>query len=181
MAKSAHDLVVAIGELVHAVSDLFAAKSIEAIIKLVLDLKQESITDVVRKAFSELSEQTDHLGAWLRELREPLSQVGAIDGLLGLLGPLLQGVERLLQAGDQELGKLGIGNVQGMLEPFQKVAHAGGGLLKSGQNLIEGLPSYADVEKLAGELAELGKTFAKHQKMLDGSGQTAELQGGSHG
>src|SRR4051812_3127597 len=119
MSASARAIVQSIKELVDALDALFKTRTIESIVRLVKRLNQASVTQVVQGGLDEIAQQIGNLTGWLQGLKDPLTQVGALSGLLGLVGPLLHGVEGLLKASDKELAKLGVGDAGKLLGPFQ--------------------------------------------------------------
>jgi hypothetical protein len=166
MSASARPIVQSIKELVDALDALFKTKTIESIVRLVKRLNQASVTQVVQGGLDEIAQQIGNLIGWLQGLRDPLTQVGALSGLLGLVGPLLHGVEGLLKASDKELAKLGVGDAGKLLGPFQDIAHVGGAVLQSGQGVLDGLPTAQDVADLTGALGDLATTLTGYRNQL---------------
>lgn len=181
MSADARAIVRSIRDLVDALDALFETRTMNSIIHLVKSLKQPSATKIVEDGLLTIANQLGQIRDWLQKLKGPLTQVGALEGLLALVDPLLRGVGGLLSASARELGKLGIDDVGTLTTPFQRVSTLGSGFLQSGQALLAGLPKAEDVDQLGLAVERLTGTLEQHRNELAKPAKRPGLLEGANG
>jgi hypothetical protein len=160
-------LTLDVQRLVTSVDDLLGQRSMEAIATLARQAGcQAQIDAVVDVAIGVLAE----VDGFLAGLREPLAQLGALQGLLELVQSLATGLGRLVNAVDDELAAVGLGNVDVAHSPLATAVHLGARIAGTGAAVLAEVPAVEQVDALRAEIARVGARLAGYKRVARGAG-----------
>lgn len=180
MSATIKGVVARLGELVAAVDALLAGKSMETITQLVAAL---GIGDLLLRGADALEGALRRGLTWIGELRESAAQTDALRGLLGLLEPMLRGVQHISAAAEAGLEDIGLGALQPAVAPARALGAVGHRVLVGADAALRELPSAEGMtrlgESVTGVLERLETLRATVQRSaLPPSGEVAP-QGGA--
>ncbi len=146
MSVTIKSVVTRFSELVDAVDALLAGNSMDTITQLVAAL---GIGNLLLKG-ADLIERALRKGlVWVGELRESTSQTDALRGLVGLLTPILRGVEEISKAAVVGLGDMGLGALEPAVEPARSLGEVGQRVLKGADAALQQLPDAEQMKRLS--------------------------------
>ena len=92
-------------------------------------------------------------------MRDPLLYIGALSGLVGLIGPFVNAVDQLVSTSGEQLTKAGLGEVVKVTDQISEGVALGSNVLKGGQEVLDDLPLVADLDELLNKLEDLAATL----------------------
>lgn len=153
---STKEVVADIGELVDSVDDLLKTDVIQELPNIARELKA---TAQLNQAIDLLNQLIQQIKDFLLMLRDPVSQLSALSGILGLLKPFVMTVKRLASGSGQQLAEWGLVAAESITGPVANAAEFGNSLLTSGQAVLDDLPDKDDVNRLIGNFTEFNQTL----------------------
>ncbi len=152
MSATVKSVVVRLEELLVALGKLFASKSLETLVSLVARL---GIDGILKRGAQLLQQALNRAFAWLEELRVDLSQTDALRGLIGVLTPMLRGVDELSSAAASGLDKLGLGSLEPVVAPAETFASVGQQVLNSADRVLHQLPTATQIAGLKQRVTDI--------------------------
>ena len=154
--SSGGDIVLAVDALVVEVGELVKTDTLQAIVDIARELgagpQVSAAVDTLVGALHEVSEL-------LAGIREPLAQLSALSGLLGLTSSLVTGLRRLVDASAEELAPLG--GVDAVTGPLAAPLGLAGQVLGTGAAVLGGAPGPDDVDRVRASIDGLAEQLLR--------------------
>ena len=162
--STAQDIVQDAATLVEETRKLMESESTQAVVDIAHQLKcgaaVTGAADLMIKPFSPIEKG-------LSQIRTIAQQTTALEGLLGLLRPMVSGTAALAAAGSEDLARIGlpetgVGQVKSLVGA---VSERGERVLASGEAFLDGYPAPEDIDRLTASFRDLAKVIDgfKHQ------------------
>ncbi|ACY14091.1 hypothetical protein [Haliangium ochraceum] len=159
-------------EFLFSLDRLLASNTLEAIIDLVdslgggepVEIAAQELADILRA----LEGQLVQLSA---VVADPLRHAQAMAGLLGLLRPLLEGMEQLVATSAEALADAGLDQAIQISDPVRGSVDFAGRMLGAGEALLELLPRPEDLESLRQRVAALVETVQSYADISRDDGE----------
>lgn len=162
--STAQDIVQDAASLVEETRKLMESKSTQAVVDIAHQLKcgtaVTAAADLMMKPFSSIQGGLD-------DIRTIAQQTTALEGLLGLLRPMVSGTAALAAAGSKDLARIGlpeagVGQVKALVEA---VSDRGELVLETGEKFLDGYPGPEDIDRLTASFRDLAEVINgfKHQ------------------
>ncbi|MBK7827032.1 hypothetical protein [Nannocystis sp.] len=142
--------------LVVAVAALVDSESMRSLGVLI---QQLGIGPSVARCVELLRDAIHGLQQRVAELAAALADKDAAAGLLGLLRPLVRGLDRLIHASGRELAALGLEADAAVLGPVRGLLQAGGRWAERGEAVLLRLPQQQELDGLRGAIDDLNAAF----------------------
>ena len=154
--SSAADVIARLDQFIDDVNALLAASTLESVVEIIEEVGGgDVIRDLAREFSALLSSLRQKLAELLATIEQPLRHAQALAGLLGLLGPVMTGLERLVSTTAQDLADAGLDQVVHITEPITFATRFGRNVLETGEGVLELLPPPDKLRELDHSFAEL--------------------------
>lgn len=167
--STSRDIVRDIGELVDSLSALLATKTAQEVPNIASELGAES---QLNDAIGLVEQMLEKIKEGLLMLKEPVNQVGALSGVLGLMEPFIKAIEGIAGTTGDQLTKMGLVGTDAVTGPVKDAATLGKDILQGGQAVLDDLPTKEDLDQLITDFDEL-KTSLQNLKVDTVSTQQA--------
>lgn len=139
-----------------AVDDLLASSSLDAIADLVTELGGgAAIHEAASTVSGLLRELEGHVDRLIAAIAEPLQFSQIFAGLIGLLQPLMGGLERLVRVSAQELADAGLDSAIQISAPVADAVGFGRKALTVGERLLTLLPPPEALSEIRADIRRL--------------------------
>jgi hypothetical protein len=169
--STAADVIRQFEEFLASLDQLLASNTLEAIVDLVESLGGG---EPVQSAATELADilrvLQGHLGQLVDAVADPLRHAQAMAGLLGLLRPLVDGMEQLVATSSEQLADAGLDKVIQISGPIRSSVDFAGRVLGAGERLLQMLPEPEDLQALQQRLLDLIETVESYADAAQGGG-----------
>jgi hypothetical protein len=175
--STAADVIRQLEEFLASLDALLASNTLEAIVDLVESLGGgEPIADAASELAGILRALQGHLGQLAEAVADPLRHAQAMSGLLGLLLPLVDGMEQLLATSAEELADAGLDQAVQISQPIRDSVDFAGRVLGAGERLLQMLPDPEDLHALEERLASLIQTVESYADAVRDDQQDENVQ-----
>ncbi len=156
-----HDIVNSTSDLVDALNKLVETDTFEAVIEVA---RAVGAQPQINTGVDALVALLDEINQGLEQLRDPLTHLGALSGLVALIRPLMTSLSQAGQQVADELESLGASGVGDVVGP---VLDTGPKALDSADGFLSLAPDLESVTRLQGEIDAFRLTL---QAYKDGNG-----------
>lgn len=171
--STAADVIHQLEEFLASLDVLLASNTLEAIVDLVDSLGGgEPVQAAATELAGILRALQGHLGQLVEAVADPLRHAQAMSGLLGLLGPLVDGIEQLLATSAEQLADAGLDEAIQISQPVRDSVDFAGRVFGAGERLLQMLPDPEDLHALQERLASLIQTVESYADAVRGDGDT---------
>jgi hypothetical protein len=168
--STARDIVHRLNALVVAIAELLETETAKQAPEIAVQLGAEA---QLNQAIDLLVRLLRQLRDGVARLRDPLRQVAALRGLLGLMRPFLSAAERVVNISGDTLAQAGLKDVVVVTGPVSDGVAFGGRILDSGQAVLAGAPRVEDLDALLGSLDGLAATLISRKAPAPGTAGAA--------
>lgn len=161
--STAADIITEVDELIDDVNALLATNTVESVIQL---LDRLAGGDVVHTLITEfaglLTSVRTQLDKLLETIEQPLRHARALSGLLGLLQPLMTGLQRLVDTSADNLEDAGLDAILQITDPIRDAVGYGSDVLEVGAGVLDMLPPPDKLQELQQSFDDLIATVESY-------------------
>ncbi|WP_428265606.1 hypothetical protein [Haliangium sp.] len=162
------EIITSLDELIDEIRGLLESTTVEAVVELVELLGGgDALAGAVDEFSDVLTSLELQLGALIDTVEKPLRHAQSLAGLLGLLGPVVVGLERLVNTSSEQLADAGLDGVVQITAPISDAVGFAGDLVELGQGVLDLLPSPEKLHELELSFGQLIDTVEGYADAIE--------------